>query len=314
MTTKLRGVEFQQVWGASGVQGFFGEGYRFHRFLEPFGLNFRGMTFVAKTTTLEAREGNMPLRSDFTPQELFPKCVVVKPRQGIVLNSVGLSGPGAKALLEEGSWQMQIEPFFISFMSVAKEPSERHEELRKFIQLLGEYLPTFRTMVGLQLNYSCPNVGLHTEALLNEVSTGLKIAAGLGIPLVPKFNLLLPVRAALQIAEHPNCDGICISNTIPWGQLPDLIRWRELFGSDVSPLAHIGGGGLSGKPLLYLLEDWLLRARGADFPKPINAGGGILSLKDAQRIKRAGAASIFLGSIAILRPWRVANIITAMNS
>src|SRR3989344_7751324 len=37
---KLRGIEFGRVWGASGVLGFFGEGYWFHPYLKRFGLDF----------------------------------------------------------------------------------------------------------------------------------------------------------------------------------------------------------------------------------------------------------------------------------
>jgi dihydroorotate dehydrogenase len=119
-------------------------------------------------------------------------------------------------------------------------------------------------------------------------------------------------KAAREISEHPACDALCVSNTLPWGSLPEYIDWRELFGSEVSPLADIGGGGLSGKPLLWRVIDWLRVARSerGGIRKPINAGGGILSLRDAQETMRAGADSIFLGSIAILRPWRVRGIIT----
>ncbi len=262
---RLKGVEFGQVWGASGVQGFFGGGYWFHRLCRPFGLNFRGVTFVAKTTTLNPRagKGSMPLKADFTPQERFPKCIVIKPLKGVALNSVGLSGPGAAALFEKGLWQQRRNPFFISFMSVAESPAGRIVELRQFVTLFTRYLPAFNAPVGLQINYSCPNVGLHAKELIGEVEEGLTIASELDIPLVPKFNLTLPVAIACRVAAHPACDAICVSNTIPWGQLPRNIDWTYLFGTAKSPLAHLGGGGLSGKPLLPLLLEWIRLARKA---------------------------------------------------
>ena len=307
----LRGINFGTVHGASGVQGFFGEGYWFHKMWKSLGLlRFDGMTFVAKTTTLHAREGNMPLGKRLTPQELFPKCVVVKFWKGVVLNSVGLSGPGAHVLLNMEYWQQRREPFFISFMSVASTPRERLEELCGFVNILKEHLSRFRAPVGLQLNFSCPNTGLHTEELLGEVNDGLGAVAQLGIPIVPKFNIRLPIETAQKIAEHPSCDALCVSNTIPWGQFPDRIDWEGLFGSNESPIAHIGGGGLSGKPLLPLVSEWVYQARKAGITKPISAGGGILSQKDVRVIMRAGADSIFLGSIAILRPWRVRGIVS----
>ena len=51
---KLRGIEFGSVIGASGIQGFFGEGYPYHRYpklLFPRSFKFDGMTFTAKTTS-----------------------------------------------------------------------------------------------------------------------------------------------------------------------------------------------------------------------------------------------------------------------
>lgn len=311
---RIRNIKFGPVWGASGVQGFFGEGYWFHNLWEPFGLRFDGATFVAKTTTLEPRSGNMPLREDFTPKERFPRCVVVKPFKGVALNSVGLAGPGAEALFRRGLWQERRQPFFISFMSVSDEPQERTEELRRFVNIFKKYLPAFRAPVGLQTNYSCPNVGLDAEKLISEAGDGLTIASELGIPLVPKLSIVLPVEAAVGISTHPACDGICVSNVIPWGQLSELIDWEELFGAKVSPLADMGGGGLSGKPLLPILVDWLRRARQAGLQKPINAGGGILSKDDARAVIDAGADSIFIGSVAFLRPWRVSGIVSDINS
>ena len=308
----LKGIEFGRVLVASGAQGFFGEGYWYHDWFKPIGLDFGGATFVAKTTTVYGKIGNMALHDDFTPKELFPKCMVVNPVAGIALNAVGLSGPGAHMLLETDKWQNLKKPFFLSFMSVTKERADRLEELKIFVRLLGAALPRFLVPVGLQVNYSCPNVGLHLDGLLDEVRDGLFVAGELGIPLMPKFNLMLPPEAACEIAGYEGCDGICISNTIPWGQLPDQIDWKGLFGSEISPLAKLGGGGLSGKPLLPLLLTWLEDARGLGFKKYINAGGGILSLRDAREVLEF-ADSIFLGSIAFLRPWRVRGIIREIN-
>ncbi|TSC81741.1 MAG: Uncharacterized protein G01um101420_846 [Parcubacteria group bacterium Gr01-1014_20] len=311
---KLRGVEFGRVWGASGVQGFFGEGYWFHKLLQPFGLNWAHATFVAKTTTLGPRVGNMPLKSDFTPQEKLPKCIVVKPLKGVALNSVGLSGPGVEALLERGLWQIRKKPFLISFMSVADTPEKRVHELHDFVTILKEHLPKFQAPVGLQINYSCPNTHIHIGNLIDEVAEGLGVASELGIPLVPKFSVTLPAEVGAKIASNPACDAICISNTIPWGAFPEQIDWKGLFGSRTSPLAHLGGGGLSGANLLHFLMSWIRSSRRAGLRKPLNAGGGILGKEDASLVLGIGAESIFLGSIAFLRPWRVGGVIDFAHS
>ena len=116
------------------------------------------------------------------------------------------------------------------------------------------------------------------------------------------------------MAAHPGCDAIIMSNTIPWGQLPDRIDWKGLFGTDVSPVAKYGGGGLSGKPLLPIVTDWIRGARVKGVVKPIVAGGGILSKADADRMLDAGADAVELGSVAFLRPWRVQGIINHVNA
>ncbi len=324
---KLRGIEFGNVLGASGAQGFFGEGYLHHRLLGPFGPKFDGCTFVAKTTTLNGRKGNMPMQEDgITPREFMPRCIFpnflrVKNipisigmfLKGLMLNAVGLSGPGAEFLLETGRWQDLTETFFLSVMSVAQTAGERILEIRSFVKKLVQYLPEFKARVGLQINISCPNVGLNIDELVYETETMLDFASELDVPLMPKFNILTPVTVAKQIAEHPSCDALCISNTIPWGKLPERINWKELFGTDVSPLAEFGGGGLSGWPLLPLVEEWVREARKIGITMPINAGGGILAPRDVNALMRAGASSVFLGSIASLRPWRVRATIRYAN-
>lgn len=304
---KLRGIDFGPVWAASGAMGFFGEGYWYHQWIP--GLNFRGCTFVAKTTTLNPRPGNMPMREDgVTPQERKPKCIIVKPWEGVALNAVGLSGPGAKVLFEDGRWQARREPFFLSFMSLGQTFHERLAELRAFLKLLERHLPDFHAPIGLQLNFSCPNVEHHlTSELYEEVSVSLGTANKLRIPLVPKLNALVSLETTRRIAALPACDALCISNTIPWGQLPEKIDWKGLFGMDESPLASLGfgNGGLSGRPLLPIVADWIRRARVEGVHVPINAGGGILDPKDVDVLKEAGANSVFLGSMAFLRGWRV---------
>ena len=307
---RLRNIDFRPVTNAAGGQGFFGEGYPYHRYWKLLGLTFENCGFVAKTTTLNQRPGNMPLKKDgITPQEWRPRCIVVKPLKGVVLNAVGLSGPGAPALLESGRWQQLREPFFLSFMSVAATANERLEECRDFVGLLQNYLAGFRTAFGLEINFSCPNAGLDPTSLINEVGQTLESATVLSIPLQCKFNATMPVAAVCAACQHPICDAITTSNTIPWGKLPDQINWADLFGTAESPLAHLGGGGLSGWPLLPIVCDWIRTARGYGFAKPIWACGGIDSRQAVPKVHAAGATGVQLGVVAMLRPWRIRGII-----
>lgn len=321
---------FGPVWGASGVQGFFGEGYPFHDPLHRLcpGFSFRGMSFVAKTTTQNPRLGNMPL-DGITPRERLPQCVWVSHRRGIALNAVGLSNPGLEALLVEGMfpnvtpWQKRTDPFQISLMSLQGSVEERVRETTENLALLSRVSSDFWTEeFGIQLNISCPNVDISHSSIddtIIEISKSLDTARDIlpGIKIIIKLSPTFPPERAVEISEHPACWGICFSNTLPWrNKIPWLpkssplqVNWDSLFSKDErSPLQRRGfeqPGGLSGRPLLPITCAWIRQVRKLGVKCHINGGGGILSRRDVDAVFNAGADSISLGSIAFLRPWRL---------
>jgi dihydroorotate dehydrogenase len=300
---KLHGIDFGNVFGASGVQGFFGEGYWFHKLWKPFGLDFSGMTFVAKTATLLPRKGNMP----------FTNCVRVNLWRGAMLNAIGLSNPGLGALFSAGKWQKIKTPFWLSIMPTADTPQQRLEELKTMVWIIGCWKNSFSVPFGLQINLSCPNVVNNLGELIGESAKALQIASELRVPLMPKYSIAsAPIKAIMQLNDDPHCDAICVSNTLPFGW--PGINWDKSWGSRISPLAKLGGGGLSGKDLRPLVCEWISRLRDEGFAKPINGGGGILCDKDVKYYRDAGASSIFIGSTAFLRPWRVRGIINYANT
>jgi dihydroorotate dehydrogenase len=312
---------FGPIWGASGLTNFFGKGYPYHKLWKLFGLNLTGITPVEKTTTVLSNVGNMPLkRSDgITPEELFPRCIFVSPRSfwyGGALNAVALSGPGLVSLISRGVWQKMTKPFFISIMAIGMTHGDKMREMEMFSRFLSNLLeeaPHLRDTIGLQINFSCPNLEGHEmkemlESLVMEVEVSLNILAPLGVPLVPKINALLPVEKTLEIGEHPHCAGIAVSNTIPWDDLPKIgIDREKIFGSKISPLIKRGfaqPGGYSGAELLPLVGAYVKVLRKNGFKKHINAGGGILDPSGIDLLFSVGADSFSIGSIAFLRPWR----------
>ncbi len=314
---KLRNINFPPVIGASGVQGFFsGYEYKYHKIFDNliWGFDFEGMGFVGKTMTFESHKGNTQLASDgYSIKKFLPDSIWANHFKGVGLNSVGLSNPGAKFLLDQDIWQKRTDSFMLSFMAISKTPETRLEETRLFVETFKIYLSSFKGKVALQVNFSCPNVGHDQIGLLKEVAEILNILSRLDIPLVPKFNVLLSADSMSTIMKHEACDAICISNTLPFGERPDMVDWKRFFPNG-SPLAKhkYGNGGLSGKPLFPLLMEWLTEAEKLRPQKPIIAGGGILKRSDVVQLSRfSSVKAISLGSVAFLRPWRIRKIIRA---
>ena len=307
---KLQNTTFRPVWQASGATNFFENGWWYGPLAHCLGGTWQKTTFVAKTTTLMPRAGNMPLmKNGTTPRDLNPDCIKVNFAKAVVVNAVGLSGPGAQFLFERGLWQKRTEPFILSFMAVEHTRERRLDELHEFGRLLQHFLPQFHAQVGVQLNYSCPNTGHKTAELADEIDEGLSsMGPLLTVPLIPKVNVHLPIPIAVRLGRNKHLSALNVSNTIPWGS-DDRIDWKSFFGSEDSPLTKYGGGGLSGKPLLPLVANWVIQARSAGFSKPINAGGGILYPNDINALKAAGAEGVSLGTIGMLRPWNMKSVI-----
>lgn len=324
----LKGQEWGPVFNSSGARGFFGEGYWFHRPWKRLGLDYAGSDFVAKTTTVRPRKGNMPLKKDgMSPRELVPKCVIVKPWKGAVLNSVGLSGPGSVPLFRKWRYLLNgygLRKIVISFMSVRPDLAGRIEEAAEFARLLDDLVEskgsrdwkTDEPRVALQINFSCPNVGIDVGELVAEMGTVLSLFQPSRIPVMVKVAATVPPEVVRDaVMDHPGCDAVVCSNSIPWGHLAGSIDWRGIFGAGgESPLSHLGGGGLSGKPLLPIVREWIRRARDVGLTKPIVGCGGILSTQDADQLIDVGADGIELGSVSILRPWRVQGIVRHVNA
>jgi len=319
----LRGVDFGHVFVASGTLNFFGQGWPYHQKLKTWfwrGFDFTGATFVAKTATLESRLGNMPLEpANLQPIRFLPDCIKVFPLGAHVLNAVGLSGPGAENLLARGEWQKRKKPFMISFMAVKETAAQRIMEMRRFVNLLEKYLPSFGSAIGLQINLSCPNTQHCTADLLNEALELLKIAGVLKIPVDIKVNVFAPIDLIKRLEDQDICDCVTCSNTIKFGEHPGiewkaLAGWKRIFGRRCSPLEKYGGGGYSGKWLAPIVADWMRQARKQGVMLPLKFCGGILGPAGVLRAKNSGANAVEVGSIAILRPWRVKGTIKYADS
>lgn len=319
---ELLGVDYGCVINAPGARGFYGEEYLHQWLWRLLGWEYPDdVTFAAKTMTLLANRGNMLLREGkLTPGEIFPKCIVVKPLSGHVLNAVGLSNPGAAFLLDPPPpldricWQTREDPFFLSFAAIAETADKRVKEVEQFVELLGRYLP-FPASVALQLDFGCPNVRHKAEGL-DEIDRQLNAASVLtdeyDIPIVPNFSVAAPIEMLIEVDEHPACAALWVANVVPWDQLG--IGRKRLFGTDISPLARFDGGGLSGPYCFSMAMERLIGLRNAGVQKPIIIGNGIQTAEQAIATLNAGADAIALGIVSLVRPWRMRAIIKAARA
>ncbi len=337
---KLRGIDFSRVHQASGATNFYGHeqngpghGWWYHHPLAFLGQSWKGTTIVTKTTTLEARTGNMPLKKDgVTPKEWLPRCIIVNREHQAVLNAVSLSGPGLEFLINSGEWQSITTPFFISVMSLAPKQADRLSELKAAFSRLAalKKFETFRAPWGIQVNLSCPNGGLDPNALVDEAMPILDLAQNIlqdDIPLSLKFGPEVHPESMVHLTQHPRLDAIVAFNTMPFGKQVNWgrceygprIPWTQVFGTDdpkESPLAkRFPGfaGGLSGAPLRPLLFEWLDLVRKFGVQTPIIAGGGLLSGGDALHAFALGASAVSFGSIAMLKPFGLSKAIAGAS-
>lgn len=319
---KIRGINFSNVFVSAGVLNFFGDGYWYHAIFKliPGFKKLHEETFVSKTTVWDPRAGNLPLKNNLQPEELFPTCIKLYFFACAVLNAVNLSGPGAKTLFGFNIWQNLLKPLFISFMAVGQTKEEKIEEARQFIALFKEELPKFKAPVGIQVNVSCPNTGHKTDELASGALEILELFSELGVPIDLKINTLFPIALLKEIERRRLCDVLTISNTIPYGSYPELINWRRfnawyrLFGRARSPLAKYGGGGLSSKKAFPIVTARIKELRAAGLTLPIKGSGGIINPRHVELMRAAGAdAGIEIALVTMVRPWQVGRVIKRAN-
>lgn len=306
---KLRGIEFGYVFVASGGSNFFFNGWSYDKVYRHIpGYTLEGVTHITKTATLPALPGNMPLNYEtLQPVDKFPDCIYVNFWKCFVVNAVGLSNTGLEDLARRNIWQQMQENFIISIMAVGKTPAERIKEFVEMRKIFERIISESKVQFAIAINESCPNAKHDLKELTEEAPRHFRVMHPLGIPLIAKFNLLVPIFYAGKIADTGCCDAFDIPNTYPFYELPQKFR-ESLFGDGDSPLNKYGGGGYSGPWQTSLTAEWIHKARSADIDLPIIAGS-IYRRRDVKLMKEAGANAIALGAVKILRPYRLKGII-----
>jgi dihydroorotate dehydrogenase (NAD+) catalytic subunit len=264
ISTKIGKLKLQSpVMGASGT---FGGGSEYADFLSLGRLG----AIIAKTVTLEPREGNPPPRTCETPAGL--------------LNSIGLANVGVERFVREELPKLsRYGPPVI--VNIAGSQVEEYAAL-------AELLDSRREAAALEVNVSCPNVkygGIAFGVSASDTARVTKAVRGkfrrtLIVKLSPNVTDIGAIAAA---AESAGADALTCANTYR-GM---CVNWRER-------RSRIGmaTGGVSGPAIkpLTLARVWeCFKA----VKIPIIGCGGIASAEDVLEYASAGASAVQVGTM-----------------
>ncbi len=252
------------------ASGTFGYGSEFSPF---FDLERIG-GIVAKSLTLEPRQGNLPPRIAETPAGM--------------LNAIGLENVGVDAFVAE---KLPLLPGGLPVVaSVFETEIERYAEVCK--RLTG--VPK---VAGLEINASCPHVksggiefGQRTELLAQLVRETRRASP---LPLLIKLSPnVTDIREMARVCEAEGADGISLINTLQALDV-DLATRR--------PVLRNGLGGLSGPAIRPVALRMVWQASQA-VKIPVCGIGGIMSGEDAVKFLVCGATAVQVGTANYLNP------------
>ena len=260
---------------ASGALAFDGKGWPWEWPLRWVDLIDNSLfTIVIKTLTRYPRKGNL---------KWYNPLGCIRPMRGGAVNSVGLTNKGIDW------WCQTIGPKVDSkkISLVGSIFSSEVKELVEMAKILNDF-----DLVGLEINASCPNTsGDILENTKKIIESCESVKKGANHPLILKLSVVHDIDKILPEVKDI-IEAISI-NSVPW---------KIIFPQKKSSLAHLGGGGVSGKiaqPLTWMLVDDLVRL--TEIPV---IGPSVWDFEDIEKLREIGAKAISFGSIFLCHPWR----------
>jgi dihydroorotate dehydrogenase (NAD+) catalytic subunit len=265
---RLGGIALKNpVLTASGTFGYGSE-------LAPFFDLGRIGGIVAKSLTLEPRQGNLPPRIAETPAGM--------------LNAIGLENVGIDAFIAEKLPRLPSELPVVA--SVFETEIERYAEACKRLSGVPQ-------VAGIEINASCPHVksggiefGQRAELLARLVRETRRASA---IPLLVKLSPnVTDIAEMARVCESEGADAISLINTLQALDV-DLATRR--------PVLRNGLGGLSGPAIRPVALRMVWQASRA-VRIPICGIGGIMDAADAVKFLVCGATAVQVGTASYLNP------------
>jgi len=211
-----------------------------------------------------------------------------------MLNSIGLQGPGIDVFVREDlAWLKSVGARVLA--SIAGNTADEYAAVAAVLRRS----PAFDSVVGVEVNISCPNVANRGLAFACDPLASAKVIGLVRENLpghIPIFAKLSPdVTDIVQIAGacvKAGADGLTMINT-----LLGMVIDTDLLRPQVAGVT----GGLSGPAIrpIAVRAIWQVRAAMLDgrIPMaPIIGVGGVRTGDDALQLVAAGASAIQVGT------------------
>jgi dihydroorotate dehydrogenase (NAD+) catalytic subunit len=280
MSVELGGARLPNpLMTASGCAA---NGKELHRFFDVAELG----AFVTKSVMADPRSGRGTPRMAETPSGM--------------LNSIGLQGPGISAFVRDDlAWLKSVGAR--ALVSIAGSSSGEYAEVAATLRASE----AFDTVVGVEVNISCPNVANRGLVFACDPLASAKVVALVREQLprdIPIFAKLSPdVTDIVEVAKacvKAGADGLTMINTL-LGMVIDTDLLRP-------QLAGVTGG-LSGPAVrpVAVRAIWQVRAamlEGRLPTVPIIGVGGVRTGADALQMVAAGASAVQVGTATFNDP------------
>lgn len=260
-----------------------------------------GTTVLAKSATRWPRRGNFVAHNPLTWRYIRRI-----PGQGM-LNAYGLTNAGvavcAAEIKESLRLGFRVIPNFYPEFAKGTEVAIREtvESMRIYQQTLGE------AFWAVELNFSCPNA---REAIEQNVAQGIACVRRLlrefpGLFFIAKISLVHPYEFAQEL-ERLGIQAIHGVNTVPYGLLFPPDRFPP------SPLAEVGGGGVSGGPAWQAARDYNAGLRRA-VRLFLIMGCGVVNAAAVQEYFDLGADAVSMCTFVLRQPRAAAEVLATFN-
>lgn len=260
---------------ASGALNYTGDGYWFEQPFRILGLlDTRLLTIIPKSLTLDAQPGNGRLWP-FGSVRLIP---------GGMLNAVGLRNPGLPHWIKH-LYPKAVAAGYKLIASIAPKTVAEAVTMAKLLDPLA--------LAGVEVNPTCPNV----DHPADEADLVLAVADH------TRHDVIAKLAHPTYKTTAPRLDG-----KIACFDLINAVKWEYVFPGTPSPLAHLGGGAVSGEPIIPFARAALQWAKD-HLQTQVMSGGGVNSKEEALIRFYMGAGGVTLGSVITRRPHLVNAIV-----